>query len=308
MEASEIEQLLSEPESERHVAAALTFDRRPCLPATVDDLDQVAFKTEYLPRAIAPEILLENERPTEYQLASLRLFDLRRRVPTHGGLLGFGKQPKDFLPGAYFQFTRYDGADRAGRVVDHKEIGGRLREQILQIEALLPVQIQTSRASAHGLRHQDQPDYPLLALREFVMNALMHRNYEETSAPVRLYWFSDRVEVLSPGGLYGHVTPQNYQVESDYRNPVVAEVLKTLGAVERFGSGIVRAQAALRTNGNPEAIFQFEPTSVLVTIRRVPHPIAAASKHLLHPADLTPTDERLGGPSSESPLADEDEL
>lgn len=292
--------------TERQIASTLPFDRRPCRAAQLDDLDLVAFQTEYLVRAIAPEVLRENDRPPEYQLASLRLFDLRHHMPTHAGVLGFAKQPRDFLPGAYLQFVRYDGYDRASRVLDHKEISGRLREQILQIDALLPVQIQTARWATSSIVHEDRPDYPRFALREFVMNALMHRTYEDTSAPVRIYWFADRVEVLSPGGLYGQVTPANYERESDYRNSVVAELLKTLGAVERFGSGIARAQAALAANGSPPAAFQFEPTSVLVTIRRLPRPIAAAAKHLLHPSDTVPCVEPGEATSADSPLAEED--
>jgi ATP-dependent DNA helicase RecG len=92
--------------------------------------------------------------------------------------------------------------------------------------------------------------------------------YEATSAPVRINWFADRVEIQNPGGLYGQVTPENYERVSDYRNPVIAEVLKALGYVERFGTGITRANAALKANHNPPAEFTFEATHVLVTIRR----------------------------------------
>ena len=100
----------------------------------------------------------------------------------------------------------------------------------------------------------------------------MHRTYESTNAPVRFYWFADRVEVQSPGGLYGQVTPENYERVNDYRNPVLAEVLKVLGYVERFGTGIARAIAALLANGNPKAEFEFEPTHVKLTVRRAPPP------------------------------------
>jgi ATP-dependent DNA helicase RecG len=96
----------------------------------------------------------------------------------------------------------------------------------------------------------------------------MHRAYEGTSAPVRINWFTNRVEIQNPGGLYGQVTPQNFERVSDYRNPVIAEAMKGLGYVERFGTGITRANAALNKNGNPPPEFVFEPTYVLVTIRR----------------------------------------
>ena len=132
----------------------------------------------------------------------------------------------------------------------------------------MPLQIRTARLSAGGLRHEDVPDYPLVAVREITFNAVMHRAYEATNAPVRINWFADRVEIQNPGGLYGQVTPENYERVSDYRNPVIAEAMKALGHVERFGTGITRANTALRANGNLPAEFIFEPSHVLVTIWR----------------------------------------
>jgi ATP-dependent DNA helicase RecG len=95
----------------------------------------------------------------------------------------------------------------------------------------------------------------------------VHRTYDGTNAPVRINWFRDRVEIQNPGGLYGHVTPENYRRVTDYRNPVLAEAMKVLGYVERFGVGIARAEAALRGNGHPPPEFVFEATHVLVTVQ-----------------------------------------
>jgi ATP-dependent DNA helicase RecG len=168
--------------------------------------------------------------------------------------------------------VRFDGETLADPVQDSKQLVGHLLRQLEQLDSLLPIQIRNPRVPAGGLRFEDQPDYPLLAIRELVLNALVHRTYEGTNAPVRLYWFQDHVEVQNPGGLYGQVTPENYQWVSDYRNPVLAEVLKVLGYVERFGTGIARANAALKSNGNPPAEFQFAPTHVRVTVKARPLP------------------------------------
>lgn len=254
--------------SERAVAGTRTFDLRPCSEARLEDLALDSFRTDYLPRVVAAETLAENRKRPEEQLASLRFFDLRRGVPTHAGLLLFGKEPGAILPGAYVQVVRFDGVDRADPVQDQKELRGNLRMQLARLDDLLPLQIHTARIPAGGLRHEDVPDYPLLAVRELVFNALMHRTYEGTNAPVRLNWFDNRVEILSPGGLFGQVTPQNYEHVSDYRNPVLSEAMKILGYVERFGAGIARAKAALRKNGNPPLELTFETTHVLAVLRR----------------------------------------
>jgi len=253
--------------TERQVAGIRTFDQRRCLGATLDDLLLESFKTEYLPRVVDREILAQNQRSIEEQLASLRLFDLAAQLPTHAGILVFGKDPLRFLPGSFIQFVRFDGLTLSDPVQDQKEIAGNLQTQLLQLENLLPLQIRTSRRSSAGLQHQDYPDYPFVAVREIALNAIMHRAFEGTNAPVRINWFTDRVEIQNPGGLYGSVNSGNYLRMCDYRNPVIAEAMKVLGYVERFGTGIARANAALQSNGNPPAEFQFEQSHVLVTLR-----------------------------------------
>lgn len=281
--------------TERDVAATLPFDQRPCAAATKEDLDLGSFQADYLPRVVDPAVLLENHRTIEYKLASFRFFHLRRGVPTHAGVLAFGKDPLNFLPGAYIQFVRYDGPSRAARVLDHKTIKGKLKDQLLQLDALLPAQIHTPRVPGSGLKYEDRPDYPLDALREFVLNAVMHRSYEGTSAPVRIYWYAGHVEIQSPGGLYGEVTESNFEDVNDYRNPVLAEVLKGLGYVDRYGRGIVRAQAALRANGNPPAQFTFQQTHVLVRAETAARSLDVAAKGMRTPPDSPAVADPEGG-------------
>lgn len=270
--------------TERGVANALTFDRRPCLPSSLDDLDLDAFRRGYLPKVIDAAVLRQNQRTVEVQLASLRLFDVRRGLPTHAGVLAFGHDPLQYLPGAYIQFTRYDGRTRAAPVSDHKDIRGSLPAQLQRIEDLAGAQLRIARAPGHGFVHEERPDYPPAAIRELILNAVMHRTYEGTSAPVRIHWFNEHVEVTNPGGLYGHVTRENFGQVNDYRNPVIAEVMKSLGYVERFGSGIARVRDALERNGNPPAVFELEPTHVVVRVHAAALPSDSAAKG--HPSPV----------------------
>lgn len=253
--------------TERQVAGIRTFDQRRCFGASLDDLLTESFKGEYLPRVVDRDVLSQNQRSIEEQLASLRLFDLAAQIPTNAGILVFGKDPLRFIPGAFIQFVRFEGQTLAEPIQDQKEITGNLQTQLIQLENLLPLQIRVSRRSSAGLQHEDHPDYPIVAVREIALNALMHRAFEGTNAPVRINWFTDRVEIQNPGGLYGSVNPENFLRMSDYRNPVIAEAMKGLGYVERFGTGIARANATLKANGNPEGEFQFEQSHVLVTLR-----------------------------------------
>jgi ATP-dependent DNA helicase RecG len=100
----------------------------------------------------------------------------------------------------------------------------------------------------------------------------MHRTYEGTNAPVRVYWFDDRIEIFSPGGPYGTVNAGNFGQPgvSDYRNLSIAGILKTLGFVQRFGFGIADARRALAANGNPPPEFEVQPTMVLAIVKKAP--------------------------------------
>ena len=115
------------------------------------------------------------------------------------------------------------------------------------------------------------PEYPMPALQQLTRNAVLHRTYEGTNAPVRIYWFSDRIEIHSSGGPFGQVSRENFGQPgvTDYRNPHLAEAMKVLGYVQRFGVGIQIAREELKKNGNPMPEFTVELTHILVTIRRV---------------------------------------
>jgi ATP-dependent DNA helicase RecG len=97
----------------------------------------------------------------------------------------------------------------------------------------------------------------------------MHRTYEATNAPVRVYWYDDRIEISSPGGPFGTVTVENFGDPgvADYRNPNLAEAMRVLGFVQRFGFGLAIARRALAENGNPSLETKVTPSHVTVIVR-----------------------------------------
>jgi ATP-dependent DNA helicase RecG len=247
----------------------LAFDQQPVPGATLEDLDLETFRRTYLPNAVSTEVLEANGRTIEEQLAALRFLS-RDGTPTVSAMLLFGKDPSYWIPGAYVQFLRFVGIT-TDAIQNQKELRGSLSDVLRQLDELLELNITVPSDFTSERLERRNPDYPLVALQQLVRNAVMHRTYESTNAPVRLYWFSDRIEIHSPGGLYGQVTPENFGQPSatDYRNPTVAEAMKVLGYVQRFGLGISLAQRALQQNGNPSAQFDFQGGSyVLVTLRR----------------------------------------
>lgn len=254
--------------SERRVALARSFDARACPEATIDDIALGQFDA-YRREAIDPETVAANHRPIEQQLASLRLFDPERACPTHAGILLFGKNPRFFLPGAYVQYLKLPGTELTDLPEDQAEISGDLHSVLRELEGRLKLLIHTMMRAVSALEEKLIPDYPEWALRELMMNAVMHRNYD-SNTPIHFYAFSDHIQIQSPGGLYGEATPENFPTRNSYRNPVIAEAMKSLGFVNRFGYGVQRAQALLAQNGNPPAEFEFDERSVLVKIYRRP--------------------------------------
>jgi ATP-dependent DNA helicase RecG len=121
-----------------------------------------------------------------------------------------------------------------------------------ELDAFLKTLFPSRPVPVSTLREEQRYLFPNRAVRELLMNAVMHRDYQ-SNAPIRFYWFSDRIEIQNPGGLYGAATDFHHQ--NDYRNPKIAEAMKVLGYVNQFGRGIATVQSSLEKNGNPPAQF-----------------------------------------------------
>jgi ATP-dependent DNA helicase RecG len=255
--------------TEKRRAGDLTFDLHPVPDAGTDDLDLTQFERLYLPAAIAPDVLERNGRSVQQQLASLR-FLTREGLPTVVGMLVLGRDPTRFVPCAYIQFLRIEGTTLTDPIKDQRQISGPLPDVLRMLDETLAVNLSVRSDPTAGTTELRHPDYPLVALQQLTRNAVLHRRYEGTAAPVRISWFSDRIEVLSPGGPYGQVTRDNFGRPgvTDYRNPHLAEAMKVLGYVQRFGIGIELARKDLHQNGNPPPEFGVEDTHVLAVVRR----------------------------------------
>ncbi|MDQ6783611.1 MAG: putative DNA binding domain-containing protein [Actinomycetota bacterium] len=256
--------------AERRRHSALPFDARAVAGATLGDLSLDRLREELLPQLVAPEILEANRRSIEQQLAGLRLTDIEG-VPTPSGLLFSGKDPLSFLPGAVIQFLRIEGASLDAPVRSAHRLTGPLPDALRELEEVIRANIDTAVSFADHAREIRRPNLPLAAVQQVVRNAVMHRTYEATNAPIRVTWFDDRVEVQSPGGPYGVVSVAAFGTPglTDYRNPTVAGMLAQLGFVQRFGVGIPTAQARMTENGNPPLELDATATHVNVIMRMI---------------------------------------
>lgn len=257
--------------NERRRHKNLPFDMYPVPSAKLGDLSRLVFENEYLPAAYAPDVLEANGRSYEERLASCKMIaSPDDPTPTVLGLLTLGTSPQDFLPGACIQFLRIDGTELSDDVTDEERIGGNLAAQLRTLQEKIWAHNRTAVDILSGPTHRMTSLYPAAAIEQIAYNAVLHRTYEGTNTPVRVYWFNDRIEITSPGGPYGSVTCENFGNPgiTDYRNPNLASVLKTLGFVQSFGRGIATARKVMERNGNPPPEFQVDPHNVLCILRK----------------------------------------
>ncbi len=250
------ERILNEKRRSRSVA----FDVQPIPGASANDLNLRLFEEEYLPAAFSPEVLAQNDRTVQERLAATKMIaSLDNPAATVIGILALGKRPRDFVPSAYVQFLRIAGKELSDPIADEETIDGTLSETLRRVDQRLRAQI-TTRVDIGADLETRSASYPLSALQQIVRNAVMHRTYESTNAPVRLTWFDDRIEVWSPGGPFGVATIENFGRPGivDYRNPNLAEAMRVLGFVQRFGVGIASARRWLREAGHPDLEYAVE--------------------------------------------------
>ncbi len=242
------------------------FDVQPVREVALDELDRLRFEQEYLPALVARDVLAANERSYEQKLAATKLaMSDTEPVPTVLGLLVIGKSPADWIAGAYTQFLRLAGTDLTAAALDDEVIHGTVADQIRRLEEKLEAHNLRGVRFADVAQEERREAYPMDALRQLVRNAYMHRSFEATNAPVRVYWFDDRIEIHNPGGPFGSVTPENFGQPgvTDYRNPNLAEALRALGYVQRFGAGIAIARKALVERLS----FEVQPGFVAAIVR-----------------------------------------
>jgi len=174
--------------------------------------------------------------------------------PTYAGLLLFGRHPQQWAPSATILAARFSGVAISDQFVK-QEIRGTLPQQLRQAETFVRDQLR-SVVRLVGLSREETPEYPLEAVRELLVNAVAHRDYNQGGDSIHLHIFADRLEVHSPGDLPGPVTLENLLDARFSRNPIIAQVLSDLGYVERLGYGLNRVVTVMRQNNLPEPKFE----------------------------------------------------
>jgi ATP-dependent DNA helicase RecG len=164
---------------------------------------------------------------------------------TYAALLLFGHHPEQWLPNATILAGRFPGQALAGDYIK-RDITGSLQEQLGKAEEFIRTNLNTT-VRLVGLQHQECLEYPFEAVRELLVNAVAHRDYNLQGDNIHLNIFSNRLEISSPGTLPGPVTLKNLLEARFSRNAIITQVLSDLGYVERLGYGLDRVVESVRS-------------------------------------------------------------
>lgn len=199
----------------------------------------------------------------------------KNNYPTVCGILNFGKYPQIFSPNLDIVAVRcstneYGVEDQNGiRFLDNKRLDGTISEMLkLAISFVINNIKKATRINDRGIR-EDVLEYPIKAIREIILNSLIHRDYSihTENEPIRLTIFDDRIEISNPGGLYGRLSIDELgKVHSDIRNPFIASILEILEVTENRYFGIPTIYAEMKKAGLMEPKFESVRGTFKVTL------------------------------------------
>jgi len=248
-------------------AATIAEMRRSVRLESYDEQPLPEFNSEALDFRVASELFARVRKLSRGDLKTLRLVTpyQGRLVPTVAGMLLFGRDRLQAFPDAWIQAGRFGGVDRV-RIEDHAEFQQCPIEAVERVIAFVQGHIRRG-AEIGAVRREDRWQYPPEALREAVINAVVHADYSQSGAPIRVAIFDDRIEIENPGLLlFGLTVDEIRQGVSKLRNRAIGRVFRELGLIEQWGSGIQRILGTCREAGLREPSLEEIGTHFRVTL------------------------------------------
>jgi len=242
----------------RRLSRNTFFDEQPCPEVNSEALDFRA----------ASEFFSEVSRPlNEARMLTLGLVVNRggKKIPTRGAILLFGKDRRALFPDAVIRCARFQGTGTE-RFLDQTEIDEYLPRAI--DAAISFIERHTRQSSEIGrIRRTDLPEYPIQAVREAIINAVVHADYALGGMDIKIAIFDDRLEITNPGFLpFGLTLEAALSGVSRLRNRIIGRVFRELKLIEQWGSGIGRIIAACKAQGIQPPRFEEIGASFRVTL------------------------------------------
>ena len=212
-------------------------DDIPIATSSIADVDLDYFRRFYSVRY--EQELDEQEQSLSSVLSNMRLS--RNGLLTVTGALLFAREPQALLPVFYIKAVRYPGNDlHVTTYLDSVDISGKLQAQFDEALSFIARNLRRQQGE-QGVNTIGELEVPKIVLEELLANALMHRDYF-VSAPIRVFIFDDRIELLSPGCLPNSLTVANIRTgNSNIRNPILVSFASRLLPYRGLGTGILRA-------------------------------------------------------------------
>ncbi len=261
----------------RHLAATKStgdFEQETVAGASIDDLDDEVI-AEYMEKR--EERTGRTWKGTkEALLRAIGALDSEGN-PTVAGVLLFGREPSFFLPQSGLTFVHFLGKEPRGSdgslgYIRREEINGPLARVIERAWQVIWEDM-AKEAVVRGLVREERAEYPKVAVREALVNAVCHRDYRIAGRRIEVRMFSDRLEIISPGGLPGYITIENILKEHYSRNPRIVNGLMQWGYIEELGLGMDRIFESLARNGQPPPKLDSTPYRFMLVMYNVRKPV-----------------------------------
>lgn len=246
----------------------LYFDGQICPEAKLSDIDERKVK-EFVKKAQNKRKLdIDKTLSLEEILRKLKL--MKEENLTNAGILLLGKSPQDFFMQVGVKCIRFKGTDITADMLDFKDVEGDLFEQLEETENFIFRNIGLKAwLEDRKLERQEKWEYPPKAIREALVNAIVHRDYR-SSGKVQVRIYDDRIEFWNPGKLPSGWTPETLKGEhtSEPFNPLIFKMFFWVGEVEEVGSGTNKIVSWCKEWKLPEPEFGANGTSIFVKIRK----------------------------------------
>ncbi|MFH1258973.1 MAG: ATP-binding protein [Elusimicrobiota bacterium] len=240
------------------------FDQAVCREVNYEAIDEQAVKDFLQNRAIKLKVEIPKTSIKDFLVNALKVVKKENGVlrPTNAGLLFFGKSPSTTITNHEIRIARYRGTTRS-EFIDSQEIKGPIYRMLEQVETFFSRNTRLANKIVE-FKRVDIPEYPFEAIREAVINAIAHRNYNRRGAPIMVAIFDDRVEIRNPGGLLPGLNIKKLEGTHATRNQAICNIFHETMDMERFGTGIEKMKKLMKEHGLRAPEFSEEGDSFVV--------------------------------------------
>jgi ATP-dependent DNA helicase RecG len=243
------------------------WDERVCEDASLEDIEEDKVRW-YLERR---EEIRKVKKPEKMKMGTLLLNigaakkENSETKPTNAGILFFGKNPQRFVLQSQLRTARFAGKTLTRDFLDRLDCSGALWEMVEGSEDFVRKNIRLfGFRTEYSFQRIDKLEYPIKAIREAIINALIHRNYFER-ADTRVAIFDDMIEIISPGTFPEGVTPE--EPKHVPVNPVLCQLMYDVGYIEKYGSGIYMINELCKEWGIPRPEYELSEVETKVIFR-----------------------------------------